>query len=115
RLAAAGDLSDAFDRLDRCGADAELVGIAERCLSPDPADRPADAGEVAGLVAGYRAGVEKRLRTAEREAAAAAARAVEERKRRHIRRALFGTVGLLILGGLGFAWWQDRQAERRTR
>jgi serine/threonine protein kinase len=40
RRAAAGDLADALARLDACGADAELVALARRCLSHDPAGRP---------------------------------------------------------------------------
>src|SRR5262249_18727493 len=31
--AAAGDLAEAFARLDGCGADAELVGLAKACLA----------------------------------------------------------------------------------
>jgi hypothetical protein len=44
----AGDVTGAFARLDGCGADAALVGLAKACLAPDPGARPADAGEVAG-------------------------------------------------------------------
>ena len=54
RKAAVGDVSDALARLDRCGANAELVALAKRCLSPKPNDRPADAGAVASIIAGYR-------------------------------------------------------------
>ena len=41
-------------RLDGCGADAELVALAKRCLAADPAGRPRDAGEVAAAVTAYR-------------------------------------------------------------
>jgi eukaryotic-like serine/threonine-protein kinase len=51
KQAAGGDVGDAFARLDRCGADPELIALAKRCLAPNPAERPADAGEVARLVA----------------------------------------------------------------
>ena len=40
----AGDLAETHDRLDRCGADPGLVGIARTCLTADPAARYADAG-----------------------------------------------------------------------
>lgn len=48
------NLSEAFANLDASGADAELIALAKRCLSPNPADRFADAGEVAAAVAAYR-------------------------------------------------------------
>ena len=52
--AAAGDLEEAFARLDGCGADAELIALAKACLAPAPEARPADAAEVADLVRRYR-------------------------------------------------------------
>jgi hypothetical protein len=48
------DLAEARARLDGCGADAELVGLAKACLSPEVEDRPRDAGEVARRVGEYR-------------------------------------------------------------
>ncbi|HEY1381031.1 MAG TPA: serine/threonine-protein kinase, partial [Gemmataceae bacterium] len=44
--ALAGDTTEAMVRLDGCGADAELVGLAKSCLAPMPEDRLADAAEV---------------------------------------------------------------------
>src|SRR5262249_55156479 len=64
--ALAGDLEDAFARLDGCGADAGLVGLAKRCLRPAPQARRADAGEVAGRVKRYRDGVAARQAEADR-------------------------------------------------
>src|SRR5262249_23469690 len=74
---ARADLTDAFARLDRCGADAELVTLAKRLLGAEPEDRPPDAGGVAEAVAGYLAGGEERLRATELERGAAEARAQE--------------------------------------
>jgi serine/threonine-protein kinase len=65
RQAEAGDLGDAFSRLDRCGADPELVRIARGCLAAQPAGRPRDATSVAAAVTAYLAGVQERLRRAE--------------------------------------------------
>jgi serine/threonine-protein kinase len=48
--AEAGDLSEAFTRLDGCGADAELVRLATACLAPDRERRPPDAAAVAEAV-----------------------------------------------------------------
>lgn len=47
RKAAAGDVGDALTRLDRFGAEAELVALAKECLRPRPEDRPVNAGQVA--------------------------------------------------------------------
>jgi serine/threonine-protein kinase len=65
------DLSDAAERLDRCGADAELVRLARDCLAAEPASRPADGSAVAARLAEYQAGVQKRLHQAEVGQAAA--------------------------------------------
>ena len=35
-----------LSRLDACGADAELVGLARDCLAAEPAARPRTPGEV---------------------------------------------------------------------
>ncbi len=112
--AARGDLTDAFARLDGCGADADLAALAHDCLAPQASDRPADGGTVAARVATYRAGVQERLRTAELERARAEARAVEERRRRRAQLALAGA-GLLLLTLVGAAgWWmRSQQFERR--
>jgi tRNA A-37 threonylcarbamoyl transferase component Bud32 len=63
----AGDVSEAFARLDGCGADAELIGLAMACLAPVPAARPADAAVVAAHVQRYRDEVARRQAQAERE------------------------------------------------
>jgi hypothetical protein len=67
RQALAGDMTEAFARLDACGADAELIGLAKACLAPAPEARPADAAEVAGRVKCYRDEVAARQARAERE------------------------------------------------
>jgi tetratricopeptide (TPR) repeat protein len=110
------ELSEVFALLDDCGADAELVVLARRCLAAEPGDRPRDAGEVAAAVAAYRSGVEERARRAELERAAAQARAEEaqataaaERRARRLTLGLGTAVGaVLLLVGSG-AWWIDRQ------
>src|SRR5262245_27176216 len=60
RQAANGELADALARLDACGADAELVGLAKSCLVPHREGRPADAGAVAAAVVAHEENVEKR-------------------------------------------------------
>jgi hypothetical protein len=105
---AAGDLAEAFARLDGCGADPELVGLTKACLAPEPEDRPADAAEVARRVTAYREGVAERRRQAERQQWAAEARAVAARSRRR-RMALAAVVGLVLLGG--GVWWPGERPD----
>jgi hypothetical protein len=66
RQALAGDVTDAFARLDCSGADADLIGLAKACLAPEPEARPADAAEVAGRVKRYRDEVAAQQAQAER-------------------------------------------------
>src|SRR5204863_5768086 len=67
RRVVAGDVTDAFARLDGCGADAELVALAKACLAPAPEARPANAAEVAAFVKRYRDAAAARQAQAERE------------------------------------------------
>src|SRR5262249_26673550 len=77
-LAVRGKLDDCLARVERCGAEPELVALCRQCLAFEPADRPRDAGEVAQAVARLRSAAEERARTAEREQAAAEARSAEQ-------------------------------------
>jgi len=77
RKAMRGETADALRRLDGCGADAELIGLARNCLAVEPEERPRDAGEIVRRLTAYLAGVQERLRAAELARAAEAARAEE--------------------------------------
>jgi serine/threonine-protein kinase len=112
-VAAAGDLADAFARLDRCGADAELIALARDCLAPERERRPRDAEAVTERLAAYLAGVQERLRQAELERAAAEARAAEERKRRRAWLGLAAAVLALVAVAAGGALLVQRQAAER--
>src|SRR5262249_3881826 len=76
------DLTDAFARLDYCGADASLISLAKSYLAPDPAARPRDAGVVAGQITEYLNSVQERLKQAELDRTAADAKAGAERNKR---------------------------------
>jgi serine/threonine protein kinase/tetratricopeptide (TPR) repeat protein len=117
RMASNADLGDARARLEVCGADAELVGLAVACLAPTPADRPRNAQAVADELTAYLDGVQARLRTAELAQAEARARATEEAKRRRLALALASTVLLAVAVGGGVALWlqADRQARQGER
>jgi tetratricopeptide (TPR) repeat protein len=129
RKAQTGRMDEAFTALDACGADAELVLLAKRCLAAEPWDRPRHAGVVAEATTAYAHSVTQKLRDAELERAAAEARAAEEartremaeakaaeeRKRRRATLALAAVVLMLVVvGGSGLAWWwQERTAVLR--
>jgi serine/threonine-protein kinase len=116
RHAQEGDLGGTRARLEGCGADPELVRLAQRCLAAEPAQRPRHAGEVARAVTAHLASVQERLRQAELGRAAAQARARAERKaRRWTVLAATAAVALLLVGGAGALWWRQRAAAATER
>jgi serine/threonine-protein kinase len=137
RKAQAAKLEDAYIRLDGCGADARLAGLARRCLAAEPWDRPRDASAVAAEVTAYQESVIQCLRQAELACAAEAARAEEakataeqerqarqqaqaraaaERRARKLTVALAGSLLLtFLLGGGGWLWLAHAAAERKRQ
>jgi serine/threonine-protein kinase len=111
-MAVMADLDEAFARLDACGADADLIRLARRCLAAKPEERPRHAGVLAAEVTAYLESVEARLRKAELASAEARARAREERKRRKLTVALAAAgLALAVIGGGGAAWWWQARAD----
>jgi serine/threonine-protein kinase len=108
RKAQTAQLEDAHARLDRCGADAELIGLARQCLSREPWDRPRNAGAVAEAVTAYQQSVAERLQRAELERAAALARTEEARStaraERRARRWLAGLSAAVLLLAAAGGW-----------
>jgi serine/threonine-protein kinase len=118
RKAMSADLTDAAQRLDRCGADPELVAIAHACLAVDQKDRPADAEAVAKRIAQYQANVQKRLEEAkitQAKAQETQARLLAEQKRLRVLRWAIGLgVGLfLLITSVG--WWETAREIARIR
>jgi serine/threonine-protein kinase len=110
------DLTSAFARLDRCGADPDLIGLARRCLAAEPSQRPRDGRAVAAAVATHLASVAERLRRSELDRAAAEARTAEERKRRRLTVALAAVVLLAVAAAAaGGLWVQHDRAEHDLR
>lgn len=105
RKAVRADLAEAFERLDGCGADQELISLARRALASEPANRPAHAGELAQEIINYRGGVESRLRQAELAEAKAHAQADAERSRRKLTLMFAGALlTVLAVGVVGTTW-----------
>jgi serine/threonine protein kinase len=109
RQAREADLVDAHARLERCGADAELVALARACLSAEQNERPADASVVEKGLTDYLASVDRRLRQAERDRAAAEARAQEARRRLLWGAASAGLVLVVLLVATYFGWRYEAQ------
>lgn len=96
-------------RLDRCGADLELIALAKSCLAPDRQRRPPDGAAVAQEMTAYLAGVQQRLRQAELSAA-------QTREARKRRRVVTGMLALPAVGSLVAAFYlkQERDSARQA-
>jgi serine/threonine-protein kinase len=122
RKAARGDTAEAMSRLDASGVDAELIALAKDCLAAEMDKRPRDAGVVASRVLAHRTGVQEKLHQAEITRAEETARAEEavkrarvERDRRRLTMALAASIiGLVLLGGGGWAHLDRIRANRRA-
>jgi serine/threonine-protein kinase len=115
RQAKEAALTDAWARLEACGADDDLVQLAKACLTPDRAERPRHAGVVAEAVAAYQAQVQQRLQQAEVARAQALVKVQEERKRRRVTLALATAVVVLLLGGSITGGWYLQEAAQQQR
>jgi tetratricopeptide (TPR) repeat protein len=109
-LAADSNINDCLLRLERCGAEPELIALCKRCLAPDKADRPMNASKVAAEVASFRADADIRARQAEIREAAGETR----------RRVLAGSAAAIVLVlcfGIAVSLWlavRATSAERDT-
>ena len=95
-----GDLRQAFARLERCGAESELIALCKRCLSPTKADRPPDGGAVALAVDTLRLQAEARAVQVEKEHLKSLVRETEQRKRRRVVQVATALVTTLLLLGI---------------
>jgi serine/threonine protein kinase/Tfp pilus assembly protein PilF len=115
RRAAQADLAGAYQRLNSCGADTELIELCRDCLKEDASERPADVSVVAARVSAYLASIQEQLERARVEKASAEIRAGEERKRRRLAVGLATAVIVLVLGGGGVAlWYWNDHVVRKT-
>jgi len=101
--AARADVAEAFQRLEQCGAEADLTALCRDCLAVEPARRPRDASEVARRMNSHLTGVQERLKVAELARVEAQTKAAEERKRQRVTMALAASV-LMTAGVIGGGW-----------
>jgi eukaryotic-like serine/threonine-protein kinase len=113
RMAERADQRAMSDRLDGCGADAELIALTKACVAPAPKDRPRDAGVVLAGLTAYVRGAERRLKEAGLAKARAEAIAADARKRLIMAVAL--AVSVLTTGLLGVGGWAWMSKERLSR
>jgi serine/threonine-protein kinase len=116
RQAAQADLAQTLARLDDCGAESELVGLAKSCLAAAPRDRPRNASVVVASLTAHLARVQERLKVAELARARADFRAAEERKRRLLVAGLAAALLTLaaFVGGGGLWLTQQRAAREEA-
>ncbi len=112
--AAGGDTTDAFARLDGCGADPAVVALGKRCLAFDPAARPPTGDAVATEIAAIRAAADDRAKRAEVDRAAAAVRAGEGAKRRRLIQWAAAAVMVVLAVGVTVSLWQAKVARREA-
>ncbi len=120
KLAARGDLEDAFARLEECQADRELISIAVKCLAKHPGDRFPNAAQVADAIEAYQREVQERLRAAELEKATAQTKAQEQGERLRVETAkrrvtlVLAVVVVLFVVAVGgaVAWYQSDRLKR---
>ncbi len=110
------DLHAAWERLEACGADPELVALAKRCLAPKSEDRPHTAGQVAVEIGLYLASVRERLQQTRIKQAEAEVAAHEERKRRRLAVVLAAAIVVLVVSASAFGvWYANEQVRRDAR
>lgn len=113
RMASECRTDDAIQRLRACGADDDLVKLAEACLAAAPQARPRSAAAVASAVNTHLAGLEEKARALEISAAEARAKAQEERRARRLTTALATAVMFAILLMAGGWMWTHEQRQQR--
>jgi len=107
--AARANLQGAYERLERCGADAVLIALCRQCLSPARQARPESAKQVAEAVAKYLTSVEERARQAQIHAAESKVKA------RSTVMLSAAAVLVLALGGGGYLYVQHETQARRDQ
>ncbi len=115
RMASRGKLADCFQRLEACGADAELIALTKHCLELEPQNRPRDAGVLAERVSGYLESVETKLRETERANFDAQVRAEELHRRQKLAFSAGAAIVASLVIGISVSVWQAARANREAK
>ena len=120
RKASRGDLKEALDRLDACGAEVELIDLAKDCLAAELEDRPPHAGRSSRsgqrpIGPASRSGcVRPRSPAPANTRALEVAKRADQRDRLRLSLALAASLlALVCLGGGGWAYLSQLKASRR--
>ncbi|MEI8382167.1 MAG: protein kinase [Planctomycetota bacterium] len=114
RMASRGKLADCFQRLEACGADAELIALTKHCLELEPQNRPRDAGVLVGRVSAYLESVETKLRETERAKFDAQVRAEELHRRQKLAFSAGTAIVASLVIGISVSVWQAARASREA-
>ena len=114
RQATEADLDDAFQRLEKCGADPALIAIACQCLQEKASQRYANAMELAAALEEHLQSVQSRLQDERLAKERQAVRIVEEKRRRRWQMGVALAVMLLMVSSAagGFYAYQQGEKER---
>jgi tetratricopeptide (TPR) repeat protein/tRNA A-37 threonylcarbamoyl transferase component Bud32 len=105
---ARNDLEAVQQRLQECGAEPDLVALAQSCLAPAMEDRPASAAVIARALGEHLASLEERSRQAQLRAVAARAKA------RATSLVASMAVTVLVAGSGAFIWWREGNHRREV-
>lgn len=114
RMAIRCKTEEAFQRLDACGAESDLIFLAKCSIHEEPAHRPNNANEVAEAINSIRTDAEERARDAELERQRAEVYAGEQWKRRKVQFALLLALMLGATLSIFYAVRAERNAEAAT-
>ena len=104
-----GDLKPVRDRLDRSGAEAELIAIAKDCLQPAKDDRPKNAAAVAERVSAFLSAAAERARRMEVSAERERSQAADERRKKRMVAVVAAFLVVIAAGVLAWFWSRAEQ------
>lgn len=96
-MAINAELAEANSRLSQSSADPRIASIAKSCISADPNQRPENARELSDSIQGFINDLEEELQQERIQNERQTQRALEEYKRRKIKRAFLSIAVILTL------------------
>lgn len=116
KLAAAGTLEDAMERLEGCGAEPELIELTRECLRTDPRLRPRTGSDLAERIDDYLSGVQARAQQARIVAAEERVKASAARRAQRLTTGLaLSILCIVLLGSVAYLWIEGERAAQVSR